>query len=53
MIDGERTITDVAKSLGLAEQTLGNWVCQERIDRGDKAGLTSDERAELVRRKPG
>lgn len=49
VIDEQRTIADVAKSLGLVEQTLGNWVRQERIDRGDKAGLTTDERAELTR----
>lgn len=49
VIEGERTIADVAKSLGLVEQTLGNWVRQARIDRGEKAGLTSDERAELAR----
>ena len=49
VIEGERTIADVAKSLGLVEQTLGNWVRQARIDRGEKPGLTSDERAELAR----
>ena len=48
VIDGDRTIADVADSLGLVEQTLGNWVRQARIDRGDRAGLTSDERAELA-----
>ena len=26
VIEGERSIADVAKSLGLVEQTLGNWV---------------------------
>ena len=49
VIDGDRSIVDVAGSLGLVEQTLGNWVRQARIDRGERAGLTSDERAELVR----
>ena len=49
VIDGERTIVDVAKSLGLVEQTLGNWVRQARIDRAEKPCLTSDERAELTR----
>ena len=49
VIDGERPIVDVARGLGLVEQTLGNWVRQARIDRGERAGLTSDERAELVR----
>jgi transposase-like protein len=49
VIDGGRSIIDVARSLGLVEQTLGNWVRQARIDRGDKHGVTSDERVELVR----
>lgn len=49
VLDEDRTIADVARSLGLVEQTLGNWVRQERIDRGDKPGTTTDEHAELVR----
>ena len=49
VIDGDRSVVDVARGLGLVEQTLGNWVRQVRIDRGERAGLTSDERAELVR----
>ena len=53
VIDGERSIADVARSLGLVEQTLGNWVRQARVDRGERAGLTTDERAELVRLRQG
>jgi transposase-like protein len=49
VVDGGRSIVDVAGSLGLVEQTLGNWVRQARIDRGERAGLSSDERAELIR----
>jgi transposase-like protein len=48
VLDEDRSIADVARSLGIVEQTLGNWVRQARIDRGEKEGLTSDERAELV-----
>ncbi len=47
VIDGDRSIVDVARSLGLVEQTLGNWVRQARIDRGERAGLSTDDRAEL------
>jgi len=49
VLDEGRTIADVARSLGIVAQTLGNWVRQARIDRGEKEGLTSDERAELTR----
>jgi transposase len=49
VIEGERSIADVARSLGLVESTLSNWVRQARVDRGERAGLTSDERAELTR----
>jgi hypothetical protein len=38
------------RSLGSWASTtrrLGNWVRQDRIDRGDQAGLSSDERARL------
>ncbi len=49
VIDGERTVVDVANALGLVEQTLGNWVRQARIDHGDRAGLTTDDRAEMTR----
>ena len=53
VLDEEWSIVDVARSLGIVEQTLGNWVRQARIDRGEKAGLTGDERAELTLRRRG
>ena len=49
VLDENRSIVEVARGLGIVEQTLGNWVRQARIDRGEKEGLTSDERAELTR----
>jgi transposase-like protein len=48
VIDQKRTVADVAKELGVVEQTLGNWVRQERIDRGERQGLSTDEREELT-----
>lgn len=39
---------DVARQLEINNQTLGNGVRRERIDRGDREGLTSAERAELA-----
>jgi transposase len=42
-----RPIAQVAKELGIYDSTLGNWVRQAQIDDGERAGLTSDERAWL------
>ena len=49
VIDQHRTIADVARELGVVEQTLGNWVRQERIDRGMREGTTTEIREENVR----
>src|SRR6202167_5333517 len=49
VIDQRRSIADVARELGIVEQTLGNWVRQERVDRGEREGLSSEEREELGR----
>lgn len=35
-----RPIAEVARSLGVNAGTLGNWVAQERVERGDRDGLT-------------
>ena len=51
VIDQKRTVADVANELGVATQTLGNWVRQERIDRGEREGLSTEEREELTRLK--
>jgi transposase-like protein len=48
VLDEGRTIVDVARGLGIGEGTLGNWVRQARIDRGERAGVTTSERAELA-----
>jgi transposase len=42
-----RPIAQVAAELGIYDSTLGNWVKQDRIDRGEREGLTTDERARL------
>jgi transposase len=46
---GEKPIAQIAKDLGIAESGLRRWMKQADIDAGTKDGLTSDERAELVR----
>ncbi len=44
-------IAQVAKELGIYDSTLGNWVKQDRIDRGNgrPGELTSDQLEELRR----
>ena len=51
VIDQKRTVADVATELGVAVQTLGNWVRQERIDRGQREGTTTEVREENARLK--
>jgi transposase len=42
-----RPIAQIARELGIYDSTLGNWVRQDHIDRGEAEGLTTDERARL------
>jgi transposase len=49
VIDQHRTIADVARELGVVEQTLGNWVRQERVDRGERDGTPTELREENTR----
>ena len=48
VLDEDRRIVDVARSLRVGEGTLGNWVRQARMDRGERAGVTTSKRAELA-----
>jgi transposase len=42
-----RPIAQIANELGIYDSTLGNWVRQDRIDRGEREGFSSDERERL------
>lgn len=44
-----KSIREVAKELDLTESSLRYWVQQHEIDGGEKEGLTTSEREELVR----
>lgn len=50
----DRTLTDIARSLGIHLETLRNWVREDRArtqdaDGGGDAGMTPDEKEELRR----
>lgn len=48
--EGGKSIGQVAKDLGIADQSLRNWVKQADLDVGRRTdGLTTEERAELRR----
>jgi transposase len=45
---GEQSIPQVARELGIAESCLRNWVRQDQLDRRERDdGVTSAEREEL------
>jgi len=43
----DKPIAVVARELGIYDSSLGNWVNQDRINRGEREGLRSDDRARL------
>jgi len=45
----EKPVAEIAKDLGISESCLRNWMSQADINEGRKEGLTTEERAELVR----
>jgi transposase len=48
VLDAGRSIADVARSIGVNEGTLGNWVAKARRERSVGVDLNGDERAELA-----
>src|SRR5260370_4991565 len=48
LVAAGRRLEDVARDLGISDQTIYGWRHQDRVDRGVEAGLTSTERAELL-----
>ncbi len=48
LIASGRRVADVARDLGVSDQTIYNWRIQDRIDKGERPGLRSTELAQLV-----
>jgi transposase len=45
VLETKKPTAQVARDLGINDDTLGNWVKRERVDRGGAEGLTVDERS--------
>jgi transposase-like protein len=43
----DKSIAEVARELGIYDSTLGSWVKQDQVNRGEREGLSTDERREL------
>ena len=43
----EHPIPGIAREIGVSDGTLRNWVNQDEIDSGERAGLTTEEKEEL------
>jgi transposase len=43
----EHPIPGIAREIGVCDGTLRNWVNQDEIDSGERAGLTTEEKEEL------
>jgi transposase len=45
---GTAPLVQIARDLGISQDTLRVWVKQAQVEAGEREGLTSDERAELA-----
>ena len=49
MRDSDKPVPQLAKDLGVSENTLRNWSRQADVDAGEREGLTSEQLEELGR----
>ncbi len=45
---GDKPVSEIAKDLGISDSCLRGWVQRADIDDGRRAGLSSEDRDELV-----
>jgi transposase len=45
----KRSVAQIARELGVSDNSLRNWVKQTEIDQGERKGLTTEEQQELRR----
>lgn len=48
LIEAGRPVREIARDLGISDQTIYNWRRQDRVDRGVEAGVSTAERTELI-----
>jgi transposase len=44
-----KSVAQIAKELGVTDNSLRSWIKQTQIDQGEREGLTTEERQELRR----
>jgi transposase len=49
MRESDKPVSQLAKDLGVSEQSLRKWRAQAQVDSGEREGLTSEQLQELRR----
>ncbi len=44
----DQSIAEVARELGIHDTSLGSWVIQDQVNRGERQGVTSNDKARLA-----